>query len=65
MLGSPNPRMQKKAYRLLSEIFASSTDSCKAFAEEKIAEIKDLLVSNLAGSSPVAKGCLVVVFANL
>lgn len=56
MLSSPNPRMQKKAYRLLNEIFASSTEVCLAFVDEKLPEIKAMLIDNLASSSPSSKG---------
>lgn len=56
MLRSPNPRIQKKAYRLLDEMLQSTSSACNSLVNDKLDEIKTILIDSLAAASPSSKG---------
>lgn len=57
MLRSPNPRMQKKAYRLLDEVLQSTSSACHSLVNDRLDEITTILIASLAAASPSSKGC--------
>ena len=49
---SANHTEQKKAYRILEEIFSSGTEECNQFVLENLAQLQDVLLQSLAKASP-------------
>ena len=51
-VGSANHTEQKKAYRILEEIFSSGTEECNRFVVDNLAQLQDVLLQSLAKASP-------------
>lgn len=49
---SANHTEQKKAYRILEEIFSSGTEECNQFVLANLAQLQDVLLQSLAKASP-------------
>ena len=52
LVTSTNHTEQKKAYRILEEIFSSGTMDCSQFVAENIIKLQDVLLQSLAKASP-------------
>jgi len=68
-VNSDNKNVQKKSYRILEELFYSNSDSCKSLLEEKIEELKPIIISSLSTAAPSSKAprlrCLSVIIKQL
>ena len=51
-VSSANHTEQKKAYRILEEIFSSGTEDCNQFVMENLSQLQDILLQSLAKASP-------------
>lgn len=56
LANTKNLHEQKKAYRLLEELCGSSSDSCKAFVNDNLSDLKRLLLQSLSTSAAYSKG---------
>jgi hypothetical protein len=68
-LTNKDHKTQKKAYRMLEEIFGSPSSSCKDFLMSNLNQIQDLLLGSLSKASPPSQAsrlkCLVHIVRNL
>jgi len=54
-VSADNKNIQKKAYRILEELLYSNSEACKSLVEEKLEELKPMIVSSLSASAPSSK----------
>ena len=62
-------KKQKKAYRVLEELFRSSNKACRDFVQEHLEEIQQIFIQALSKDNPSSKGyrlkCLINIVRNL
>merc|ERR1711962_126480 len=54
-VNADNKNIQKKSYRILEELLYSNSENCKALVNEKLEELKPLIVSSLSAATPSSK----------